>query len=123
MDKGTLQSYAPIVVRLALVLVFILIGIDQMIHPLEWKGFFPDFLPDNAVQMNAFFDLLLGVWIASGFFIRFSAGLAVLHLLGVVGAILLTSGYNQILIRDLGILGMAVAVLIYGKDMWCFGKS
>lgn len=118
------REYAPLFVRLGVGFVFLLLGIQQFLFTEQWTTWLPHWLtqalPDAAPAMhvilvNASIDVLLGLALLLGIFTRIVAILMVIHLVGV----LLTLGYNDIAIRDLGILLAAIAVAIHGADRWC----
>ena len=119
MQKRNFKEYAPLVIRVGLALVFILIGIDQFLHPLGWVDYFPRFLGANIVYYNAAFDIFLGLWLLFGFLVRLSSTLAALHLIGVF----IVLGYNQLTIRDFGLFCIAVSIALHGADSWCWGKQ
>lgn len=103
-----------LVLRLGLGLVFLWIGIDILRHPDLWLGFVPESLPFGipravALQMNGFLDILLGILLMVRILPKTAAALAVLHLVGI----LVTQGINAILIRDVGLLGGALALLLW----------
>ena len=122
------QKYAPIVVRYGIGIVFLLIGLDQAFKPGNWVSWLPSFVPSSISGETFFFltgifNTIVGVLLLIGFLTRLAAFLAALHLVGV----LITIGYNEIFIRDLGLFLMAISVLLHGKDEWCldnrFGRS
>lgn len=118
------REYAPLFVRLGVGFVFLLLGIQQFLFAEQWSSWLPEWLiqalPNAAlttrvILVNASIDVLLGLALLLGIFTRIVAILMIIHLVGV----LLTLGYNDIAIRDLGILLAAIAVAIYGADRWC----
>jgi uncharacterized membrane protein YphA (DoxX/SURF4 family) len=117
-NKENLKSYAPVFLRIGLAIVFIVFGIDQLFfNPEVWASYFPSFFPANAVFFNGIFDLILGLWLLSGIYVRISGLLASLHLLGVVAVLSwMTGGYNEIAVRDFGLLMAAIAVFLNGAD-------
>ena len=121
------RDYAPLIVRLGAGIVFLLIGIDQMIHTSAWVGYLPNWFtnflpswqtPEGFMYVNGIFDSSLGLLLLLGVFTRFIAVLATLHLTGVV----ITLGYNEVAIRDIGILLSALAVALFGSDRWCLER-
>lgn len=115
----SLHKYAPLLTRYAVSLVFLLIGLDQLIKPELWASYFPQTLPfgitvAQAVMANGIGDVLIGLVLAIGLFTRIVASLAVLHLIGVM----LFLGYNDITIRDAGITLAALSTAFYGSDAW-----
>ena len=113
------KEHAPAVARIALGLVFFLFGIDQLLHPILWTAWIPDWtsimLPaEKIVMLNGVLDLTLGTLLLLGLFTRLVAAIAVLHLAGIVA----TVGYNDIGIRDLGFLILAISIFLNGPDLW-----
>lgn len=118
------REYAPLFVRLGVGFVFLLLGIQQFLFTEQWTSWLPEWLvkalPDSAlavrvILINAAIDSVLGLALLLGIFTRIVAILMIIHLVGV----LLALGYNDIAIRDLGILLAAIAVAIHGPDRWC----
>ncbi|HLC53423.1 MAG TPA: DoxX family membrane protein [Candidatus Nanoarchaeia archaeon] len=121
------RQYSPIVVRYAVGIVFLLLGIDQIIDPAGWTGYLPldivSALPFHltATQFmfyNGLFDTLIGLLLLAGIFVRIVSAVAVLHLLGVI----VTLGYNDLAIRDIGLLLASFSVFLHGPDRWCLKK-
>lgn len=118
------REYAPLFVRMGVGFVFLLLGIQQFLFTEQWTTWLPAWLthalPDTAlavriILVNATADVLLGAALLLGIFTRIVAILMIIHLVSV----LLALGYNDIAIRDLGILLAAIAVAIHGADRWC----
>ena len=120
-DLKNLKKYSPITVRYGIGLVFLLLGIDQLTRPEAWLAYFPEFLSNFAFEeasfffFNGIFDTAVGALLLIGFFTRTIAFLAVLHMIGVISVV----RYNDIGIRDFGILLGTFSVLLHGKDGWC----
>ena len=98
----------------ALGAVFLWIGLDIIFHPTNWIGFVPQDVPlglsrEREVCLNGVFDVALGGLLSMRWWEKLVAALAVLHL----GGILVTSGIDAVLIRDVGLLGMALALLAW----------
>ena len=113
-------------VRYGIGIVFLLLGIDQFVHPSTWIGYLPmhgmmGFLTEQGsetyrfILINSLFDMLLGMLLLMGIFTRIVASLAVIHL----GGIIIISGYSDIVIRDFGLLLAALAIALRGADEWC----
>jgi|SRR3989344_387551 len=118
------RVYAPMLVRYATGLVFLLIGLDQLTKPDLWASYFPTSLPfgmsvANAVFYNGIFDTLIGILLIVGLLTRLFAAIAALHLIGVI----YTLGYNDIAIRDIGIFLAALSVFFYGSDAWSIDRK
>ena len=116
------QEYAPIFVRYGIGIVFFLFGIDQIFNSANWFAWTPSFVPFGAETfwlVNGIFNLSIGVLLLVGFLTRIAALLATLHLVGVI----FTLGYNDISIRDFGLLLGALAILLNGADKWSLDKK
>lgn len=90
---------------------FLWIGIDIFMHAQTWLGYVPAQLPlgltrEGALQLNGLLDVVIGVALLLQWWPRLAAGLAVLHLLGIVA----TQGIDAVIIRDVGLLGAALAL-------------
>ena len=115
------KEYAPIVVRYGIGIVFLLIGLDQAFKPESWTSWLPSFASNLPISGETFFFLtgifntIVGVLLLIGLFTRIAAFLAALHLVGVM----MTIGYNDVFIRDLGLFLMAISVLFFGADKFC----
>lgn len=103
-----------LVLRVSLGLVFLWIGTDILRHPDVWLGFVPANLPFGipravGLKINGLFDIGLGVVLVVRVFPKTAAALAALHLTGI----LVTNGIDQIVIRDVGLLGASLALLVW----------
>ena len=118
------KKYAPILARYGVGIVFFLFGILQLINPQSWVSWLPDFIVNNInpvtfIYVNGIFDLVIGAFLLVGFLTRIVALLGILHLLGVIFSL----GFNDISIRDFGLLLVLVSVLLHGSDEWCLDKK
>lgn len=103
-----------LVLRIGLGLVFLWIGIDILRHPELWIEFVPQALPfgiprEVGLQINGFLDVLLGVLLIVRILPKIAAAVAALYLAGI----LITQGVNAVLIRDVGLLACALALLVW----------
>lgn len=100
--------------RIGLGIVFLWIGIDIFRHTETWIGFIPTDVPLGlsrtlAVQLTGLFDVAIGLLLMMGAFLKVVALLACAHILVVLG----TQGINAVLIRDVGLLGGALALFFW----------
>ncbi len=103
-----------IILRLSLGLVFIWIGIDMFRHADSWIGYLPETIPlgisrTTALQLTAVFDTTIGLLLLFGHFSRLVSLLIVVHLTGIIAI----NGLDQVLIRNVGLLGSALALLLW----------
>lgn len=117
--KGALeaaQDWAPTVARLALGLVLLWFGLHELIQPSLWTGYVPA-IPSTShlalalVLAHGWALSVLGVALCLGVATRLAAALSALALLEIVISLSLTGGVTDIVARDLGVFGLAVAVL------------
>lgn len=109
-----------IILRISLALVFIGLGIDRFLHPnywltvaspnwLEFIGGRLSLVGLQLVYAVAVFEILIGLGILFGIFTKFFSGLAVLFLTGM----LLSNGLDEIGFRDLGLIGVLIAIIFW----------
>lgn len=109
-----------LVLRLSLAFVFLWFGIDKFFHPAYW---ITAWLPNSVVNLGAFFhlsshaimysvgvlELLVGISFASNMFVDFFALIAVIFLV----AVSLFNGFNEILVRDVGLVGGLLSLVFW----------
>jgi uncharacterized membrane protein YphA (DoxX/SURF4 family) len=127
MDWQKYSRYAPAVLRIGLSLVILWFGFSQLVEQQSWMGYMPASMqtmhqrmmgfpePTTLVLLNGAFEVVLGVLLLLGIWVRPVAGLLALHLLGIVFSL----GYNEIAVRDFGLMMGFIAVMLHGKDEWC----
>jgi uncharacterized membrane protein YphA (DoxX/SURF4 family) len=123
-DYDRLKENAPAVARIGLSLVFLWFSISQFIAPDSWMGYIPSFLSGFSnliilIYMNAAFELVFGAMLLLGVFTRVSALLLGLHLIGIVFSL----RYNEIAIRDFGLMMACFSVFMNGPDRLCIWKN
>lgn len=100
--------------RVGLGLVFAWIGVDILRHPETWLGFVPSTLPlgitrEVGLKLNGVLDVALGLFLIADKFPKITAAVASLHLVGILA----TQGINAVIIRDVGLLGAALALVAW----------
>jgi len=124
---GQNKKYSTDIVRIAVSLVYLWFGINQLINPELFLGYVPQWLYPHSPQMmhehplqfmhnipnfsvhtiimsNGVFETIFGIFLILGLFTRIAAFLLTLHLFGIAFSL----GYNDIAVRD---FGLAVATL------------
>ena len=106
-----------ILTRLAVAQVLIIFGMWEIVQPVYWNSFVPTFVSSFMninlfVQLHGIFILILGVAILIGAYLRISAALAALTTLAVIAFLLISSGFSDIIVRDVVIV-LAAASLVF----------
>ncbi len=121
MDFKKVQPYAPALVRFGISFVFLWFGINQFIDPGYFMGYLPAFIPDtystSFVLFNGVFEIIFGLLLLVGYYVRPVSFLLGVHLLGIIFSL----GYNDIAIRDVGLMLVTFAITLGGADPWCLG--
>lgn len=110
-SKGGLSQLC---LRIGLGVVFVWIGIDVFRNPTDWVSFVPSvgIDPNQLLKFGGVFDLVIGIALITGFFYRLAALLGALH----VASVLIMFGVDQVLIRDVGLLGALLSLLFWKKN-------
>jgi len=119
------SMYAPAVARYGVSFVFLVFGVWQIINYQLWLGYLPSFALNlgisakTVLMLNGTFDFLIGLSLLTGIFLRIFSGLGILHLLGIIFSL----GWNDVTVRDIGIILVLISVFLHGKDDLCFGSK
>lgn len=115
--------YSYLALRLGLATVFLWFGIDKIFHPAYW---FNAWVPQGVqlliakfslagiqfVYLNGIFEIIVGLSLVSGVFTKFFSILAILFLVGV----LIFVGVSEVTVRDFGLMGGFLAVLLWPDE-------
>lgn len=112
-----------IILRVSLSLLFLWFGISQIYSPNNWIGFVPNFvihiIPANSiVLLNGSFEILFGLMMLTGFYLRFSSFLMGIHLLVIAFAM----GFSSIAVRDYAITLATISLVFFGPDKFCIDE-
>jgi uncharacterized membrane protein YphA (DoxX/SURF4 family) len=107
---------AKLILRLGLAAVFLYAAIGSLVSPNDWVGYLPHFAtqilsPAVALGLFSAFELLLGLWLLSGKFVRYAAVLAGLTMVAIIVSDL---HLFAITFRDIAIGAAAVALAVLG---------
>jgi len=111
--------------RISLSLVFLWFGAMQIYDPLYFQGYLPPFIfglnisLTTVLYVNAFLEIILGLSLLVGFLTRLSALILSIHLVGII----LGLGYNDVAVRDVGLLAAMIVVFLQGPDKWTVDKE
>jgi uncharacterized membrane protein YphA (DoxX/SURF4 family) len=108
------QKLSQILLRISIASVFMYAGVAGLIAPYNWIGYIPlvlrdMFSPQLLLFFFSIFEVLLALWVLSGWKTFFSSGIAAMVLLAII-----TANFNQldILFRDFAIFFAAGALLV-----------
>ena len=110
------EEAAHLVLRLGVAFSFLYPPFAALRDPLSWVGYFPDFvraLPvDTLLLLHTFgvVEVVIALWLISGWKTRFPAALAVLVLIAIVA---LNLNQFDILFRDLTIVAAALTLVLW----------
>ena len=113
-----MRNWGIILLRLGLASVFLWFGVEQLINPLEWIGFVPDFASKfflnttQIVLINGLFETLGATLLILGVYTRLIALLLGLHMLGIAISI----GINPIGVRDFGLAFATISLGLIGYE-------
>ena len=101
--------------RISLAVVFVGIGVWEIIQPSYWSYNIPNFLTfiASAITLTIAHGavlVIIGLAVLLGVYLRIAAALAVLMMLLIIGSLLISFGFSDIVIRDAAILLIAVAL-------------
>ena len=109
-----------LILRLSLAGVFLWFGIDKFFHPIYWiNAWTPDFFINLIATFNistrtliysiGVIELLVGISLVSNMFVDFFALIAIVFLISVS----LFHGFNEVLVRDIGIIGGLLSLVFW----------
>ncbi len=109
------QTWAPTAARVTLGLVLLWFGVHELTQPSLWTGYVPlisqtSKLAIGLVLFHGWVLSVLGVALVLGVVPRLGAAVSALLLAEIVVSLTLTGGLSDIVARDFGVLGLALAV-------------
>ncbi len=113
-------KYSHLALRIGLAVVFFWFGADKFFHPTYWLHtwvppwtiVFADKIGVTATQLiyiNGIFEVLIGLSLVTGVFMKFFSSLGIVFLLCIAFFI----GVTEITIRDAGLIGGLLAILLW----------
>ncbi len=131
MDWKKYSGYSPAVLRIGLSLVMLWFGFSQLTNNQSWVSYVPSGMQDmhnrmmwfpeprTLVLFNGALEVVLGLLLIIGVGVRPVAGILAFHMLGIVFSL----GYNEIAVRDFGLMVGFIAILLHGNDELCLRKQ
>jgi len=102
------------IIRVGIAIVFLWFGISKIIDPTAWISWLPQWIVQLPISVTTnliiqgMIETVVGALLLIGLFTRFAAVIAALTMVIVI----ISVGYSDIAIRDLGILSIAVALAL-----------
>ncbi|HEY4494018.1 MAG TPA: hypothetical protein VJB95_01125 [Candidatus Paceibacterota bacterium] len=93
-------------------------GYKEVTGPNSWTAMIPSFLgvegqmAVNLVMAHGIILILSGLALVFNFHRRIAASVIALLILAIVGNFLMTGGLSAVAVRDIGLLGMALALAL-----------
>lgn len=108
------EAWAPTVSRLLLGLVLLWFGYHELVSPGLWTGYVPVLSTTSSaaevlVLAHGWVLLVIAVALLAGIVPRVAAAIAAVLLLEIVISLAVT-GLSDLVLRDLGVLGLSIAV-------------
>lgn len=116
------QSIRPphLILRIGLAVVFLWFGVDKFIQPQYWiNAWVPQTVIDvvgksglsaqDFIHLIGILEVLIALSLITGFFARYFSAAGACFLVVVV----LSSGFNEVLIRDIGLNGALIALAVW----------
>lgn len=109
-------GWSYLFLRWGLGLTFLWIGVDMFREPNAWLGYIPEQVPlglsrEQGLLAAGVFDAALGALFFTNFMPALVGILAAVHLVGILAV----HGIDAVLIRDVGLLGAALAVTVWPR--------
>jgi uncharacterized membrane protein YphA (DoxX/SURF4 family) len=107
------KQLVSLILRISLAFAFVFPAVNAIFDPSSWLGYFPPFLLgviDDTLLLHSFgaLEVVLALWLLSGWKIKIPATLMALMLLAIV---MFNLTQFQVVFRDLSILGIALALV------------
>jgi len=104
------------VARVSLGLVLGWFGYHELVAPELWTGYVPILAAGSSVTQvlvlaHGWILLVLAVALVAGIVPRFAAAIACLLLLEIVIFLTASAGLSDLVLRDLGVLGLAISLI------------
>lgn len=114
--------YSQLALRIGLAIVFLWFGVHKFIEPQYWLDTWVPLsvqsvvqgigvAPRDLINLIGLFEVLVAVSLVTGFFMRYFAIAAGLFLVSI--SITAVGGFNEVLVRDIGLLGGLVAIVLW----------
>ena len=118
-EQNNLKKFAPTVLRLGMVFVFVWFGLNQLMNQSMWASLIPIWIINMTgisagafVIINGIFEIVMAVLLAFGIQVRIVAILLALHLFTIICDI----GLSAIGVRDVGLMFALISLALEGNE-------
>jgi uncharacterized membrane protein YphA (DoxX/SURF4 family) len=112
------MNRAKFLIQFGLAFTLLYAGIDSFWHTNDWLGFVPQWVENFgtpirlALHMHAVVEIILGLWLLSGWRLRWAGLLAALDMLVIIGIGGLSREMFLITFRDVGLVFMGIFLAV-----------
>jgi uncharacterized membrane protein YphA (DoxX/SURF4 family) len=108
-------DWGPTAARVLLGLVLAWFGYHELVQPTLWTGYVPLIRPQSALAIvlvlaHGWLLLVLAAALVAGILARIAAAVVAILLLEIVISLTVTAGLSDLTLRDVGVLGLAIAL-------------
>lgn len=112
----------PLMMRLFLGFVLLWFGISEIFNPKYFSGYVPEFVLKfspldlyTLVQIHGAVLALLSLALFFRLYIQITSMIILFVLFSIILGLIVTSGFNEIAVRDIGLFGLALSIWLYEK--------
>ena len=120
MSLKKLANHYPLIMRGFLGFVLLWFGVNEVLDPRYWIGYVPPMIVKTTpldvfilVQIHGIWLLILSLTLFFRFYLHVFGLLAMLTLLSIIGGLIMINGFNEVVVRDIGLSGLALSVWLY----------
>ena len=114
----SLASHSEFIMRIFLAFVFLWFGVSEIVDSNNWVSYMPSFIlslgigANFLVQIHGVILTAVSICLVFKLFIRFAGFLAIFIMIQLIIGLLIIGKFeiNEIVVRDIGILGLAIGV-------------
>lgn len=106
--------------RWSLAFVFAWFGISEIFNPVYFSGYIPPFVkilpffnPNLFIRIHGIVLTLLSLCLIFKFKLKLTGIVNILMLVQIIVGLLFISGFNEIVVRDIGLLGLAISIWLH----------
>lgn len=120
------EDVGRLLLRIGLGGVFFIFGLNKILDPVSAKGWVPPWLSTilpisvvTFIYILSIAEIIIGLLVLVGLYARASAAIASILLLSII----LSWGLNEIMLRDAGIMFLALGITMLGPGNWSLDQK